>query len=138
MNLRRQGWGGLTVIVLFLAFPALMAAFIGTVLLFPGRLLESLWRFNPEGRTAFEKLGRFSSFLLFLVGAVAGGAAVGISRRHKWGWWFAVLLFAVNACGDAVNVLLTGRVMQGLSGVVISSLFLWYLVQPAVRRQFRD
>jgi hypothetical protein len=65
-------------VILFLAFAALMAAIVGTLLLFPGKLLESLWRFNPEGRAAFQSLGWLASVLLFLVGAVAGGASMGI------------------------------------------------------------
>jgi hypothetical protein len=134
----RQGWSGPTVVSAFLVFATLMAAFIGTLLLFPGKLLESLWRFNPEARSAFQSLGRISSVLLFLVGAVAGGAAVGIRGRRKWGWWLAVLLFSVNACGDVVSLVVTDRVVQGVSGIVISGLFLLYLVQPSVRRQFSD
>jgi hypothetical protein len=138
MNLSRPGWSGLSVVTFFLVFAAILAAFIGTLLLFPGKLLESLWRFNLEARAAFQSLGRLSSLLLFLVGAVAGRAAVGIRRRRKWGWWLAVLLFAVNACGDAVSLFVTGRVVQGVSGVVISGLFLLYLAQPRIRRQFSD
>jgi hypothetical protein len=138
MNRSRLGWSGLTVVSAFLVFATLMAAFIGTLLLFSGKLLESLWRFNLEARAAFQSLGRLSSLLLFLVGAVAGGAAVGIRKRRKWGWWLAVLLFAVNACGDAVSLFVTGRVVQGMSGVVISGLFLLYLAKPGVRRQFSD
>jgi hypothetical protein len=138
VNRFRPGWSGVSVVTLFLALATIMAAFIGTLLLFPGRLLESLWRFNPEAHSAFQSLGRLSSLLLFLVGAVAGGAAVGIRRRRKWGWWLAVLVFAVNACGDAVSLFVTGRVVQGVSGVVISGLFLLYLAQPRVRRQFSN
>jgi hypothetical protein len=134
----RPGWSGVSVVTLFLVFAALMAVFVGTLLLFPGKLLEFLWRFNPEARTAFQSLGWPSSVLLFLVGAVAGGAAVGIRRRRIWGWWVAVLLFAVNACGDAVSLFMMGRAVQGAAGVLISGLFLLYLLQPRVRRQFSD
>jgi hypothetical protein len=133
-----KGWNGLTVVMVFLVFAALMATFIGTLLLFPGKLLEWLWRFNPEARAAFQSLGRLSSLLLFVVGAVAGGAALGIRQRRKWGWWLGVLLFAVNALGDMVSLFVTGRVIRGASGAVISGLFLWYLAHPAVRRQFSN
>jgi hypothetical protein len=122
--------------MLFLVFATLMAAFIGTVLLFPGKLLDSLWRLNPEARTAFQNMGNLSSLLLFVVGGVAGGAAVGIHRRQKWGWWLAVLLFSVNAVGDLFSLLVSGRILQGAAGVVISSFFLFYLMQSRVRRQF--
>ena len=109
MNRPRQGWSGLNVVTIFLVFATLMATFIGTLLIFPGKLLD-----------------------------VAGGAAAGIQRRRKWGWWLAVLLFSVNGLGDAISVFVTGKVLQGGSGVVIAGLFVSYLMRPAVRREFGD
>ena len=133
-----RGWGGLAVVIAFLIFATLIAAFIGTLLLFPGNVLESLWRFNPEARSAFQSMGRLASILLFVVGGVAFGGAVGIYRRRKWGWWLAIVLFSVNALGDAVSLFATGRVLQSASGILISGSFLLYLMQPGVRRQFDD
>ncbi len=133
-----QRSAGLTVVTIFLVFATMMAAFIGTLLLFPGKVIESLWRFNPEARAAFQSMGRLSSLLLFAVGTIAGSATVGILKRRKWGWWLAVLLFSVNALGDLVSLVVMGRILQGASGVVISGLFLLYLMQPGVRRQFSD
>jgi hypothetical protein len=43
-----------------------------------------MWRFNPEARTAFESIGRLSSLLLFVVGAIAAAAAVGIQHGRKF------------------------------------------------------
>jgi len=132
----RGGLNGLTVVTAFLVIAALMATFIGTLLLFPGSLLEWLWRLNPAARTAFESMGWPSSVLLFLVGAVAAGAAVGIRKRRKWGWWLAVLLFAVNIAGDVLSLAVSGGVGRGVAGVLISALFLLYLVRAKVRSQF--
>ena len=109
MSRYRRGWSGLSVVIAFLVFATLMAVFIGTLLLFPGGLLESVWRFNPEARSAFQSMGRLASLLLFVVGAVACGGAVGIYRRRKWGWWLAVLLFSVNALGDAISLFVAGK-----------------------------
>jgi hypothetical protein len=133
--IHKRGWSGLDVVFAFMLFATFMALFVGTSLLFPGKVLESLWRLNPEARTAFQSMGRLSSLLLFVVGAVAGGAAVGIGKRHKWGWWLAVLLFSVNMLGDAIS-LMRGRVWQGASGVLVSGYFIVYLLRPGVRRQF--
>ncbi len=135
---RTPGWSGLSVVTLFLVFAALMAAFMGTLLLFPGKLLEFLWHLNPEGRAAFQSLGRLSSLLLFVVGAIASGAAMGIRQRRMWGWRLAVLLFSVNAVGDTSGMLFGGKMWRGASGLLISGLFLWYLTRNGVRRQFRN
>jgi hypothetical protein len=138
MNRYRRGWSGLSVVTAFLVFAALMAAFIGVLLLFPGSLLESVWRLNPDARSAFQSMGRLSSLLLFVVGTVACGGALGIYRRRKWGWWLAILLFSVNIVGDAISLIVMGRILQGASGLLISASFLVYLTQPGVRRQFGD
>lgn len=82
----------------------------------------------------FHRVGRLLSLLLFVVGAVAGGAAVGIQRRRLWGWWFAVLLFSVNGLGDAISVFVTGKMLQGASGVLTAGLFVAYLMRPDVRQ----
>ena len=132
----QSGFSGLDVVVIFLIFATVMAATVGVALLFPGHLLDAMWRLNPEARTAFESMGRLSSLLLFVVGAVAAGATLGILQRRKLGWWLAVLLFSVNAVGDAVSVVIQGRIWQGLSGVLISALFLTYLLRPSVQAQF--
>ncbi len=136
MSRYRRGWNGLSVVIAFLSFATLMAVFIGILLLFPARLLNSIWRFNPEARLAFQSMGRLASLLLFVVGAVACGGAVGIYRRRKWGWSLAVMLFSVNALGDAISLLSPGRMLQGSFGVLISGLFLLYLMQPRIRQQF--
>ena len=136
MSRSRRSWSGLNVVIAFLVFATLMAVFIGTLLLFPGGLIESIWRFNPEARSAFQSMGRLASLLLFVVGAVACGGAVGIYRRRKWGWSLAVVLFSVNALGDAVSLFAPGRMLRGSFGVLISGLFLLYLMQPRIRQQF--
>jgi hypothetical protein len=138
MSRHRGRWSGLSVVIAFLVFATSMAVFIGTLLLFPSGLLESVWRFNPQARSAFQSMGRLASLLLFAVGAVACGGAVGIYRRRKWGWWLAVMLFSVNAFGDAVSLFAPGRMLRGAFGVLISGLFLWYLMQPKIRQQLSD
>lgn len=123
-------------VIAFLVFATSTAAIIGTLLLFPGKMLESVWRFNSEARSAFQSMGKLASLVLFIVGAVACGGAVGIYRRRKWGWNLAVILFSVNALGDAVSLFAPGRILQGSFGVLISGSFILYLVQPRVRQQF--
>jgi uncharacterized membrane protein (DUF2068 family) len=74
--------------------------------------------------------------LLLLVGAVACAAAVGLLRRKKWAWWFAVVLFAMNGSGDVVGLAMTGDWLRSASGVAISGAFLYSLCRRHVRRYF--
>ena len=138
MSAHWRDCSGLSAVVVFLIFATLTAVFIGTLLFFPGQMLDWVWQLNPEGRAAFQSMGRLSSLLLFVVAAVAGGAAIGIRRRRKWGWRLAILLFSVNGLGDLVSLFVTGRILQGASGVLIAGLFLAYLLRTDVRQEFRE
>jgi hypothetical protein len=52
------------------------------------------------------------------------GAAVGLLRGRKWAWWFAVVLFAINGCGDLVSLFWTKEMLKSGSGVLIAGAFL--------------
>jgi hypothetical protein len=63
-------------------------------------------------------------------------AAIGLLRRRRWAWWFAVILFAINGAGDLVSFVVTGDWLRSASGVVISLAFVWSLVGKRVRIWF--
>ena len=75
--------------------------------------------------------------MLLLLGAGRFAAAVGLLRRKRWAWWFAVILFAINGSGDVVSFIVTGDWLRGASGVVIASAFLYSLSRCRVRRCFQ-
>jgi len=133
---RTDAWSGLSVVIMFLLFAGIMAAFVGTALLFPGRLLDAMWRLNPEARAAFEDMGKLATLLLYGVSLIAVAGAIGIQRRRKWGWWLAVMLFAANGIGDAVSLVVQRRIWHGVSGILIAGLFLGYLLRHPTRREF--
>lgn len=120
----------------FLFAAAAIAAVVGCSLLFPGTLLDRLWALNKPGEAAFRALGRISGVLLLLLCAVTLAAALGLLLRRKWAWWLAVVLFAMNAAGDAVGFAVTGDWLRGASGILIASIFLYALTRHPVRRYF--
>ena len=120
----------------FLFAASAIAAVVGCSLLFPGTLLDRLWELNKPGAAAFRALGRASGVLLLVLGAGTLGAAFGLLQHKTWAWWFAVVLFAVNAAGDAVGLVLTGDWLRSASGILISSAFLYALTRRSVRRHF--
>ncbi len=109
---------------------------VGTSLLFPGLFLDRLWELNPQGAAAFRALGRISGVLLWGLGAGACAAGLGLLRGRKWAWWFAVVLFAVDGSGDVVSYFLIGDWPRSVSGVAVSSAFLYALSRTRVRRYF--
>ena len=126
------------IVAAFLFAATAIAAVAGASLLFPNPLLDRLWELNKPAEVAFRSLGRLSRvMLLLLLGAGTFAAAVGLFRRKRWAWWFAVILFAINGSGDVVSFIVTGDWLRSASGVVISLAFLYSLYRGRVRRYFQ-
>jgi hypothetical protein len=111
--------------ILFAA--AVIAAVVAGSLLFPGTPLDRLWELNKPGA---------AGILLLLLGAAPFAVALGLLQRRRWAWWFAMCLFAVDASGDVVSLALTRDWLRSVSGVAISSAFLYSLTRYPVRRYF--
>ena len=88
----------------FFAFGATMCALTIGLLLFPGSALDSLWRFNPDARLAFESLGYWSLILMLTVGTACLFAAIGLWRAKQWGTWLASIILLINMLADLTNV----------------------------------
>lgn len=116
-----------------LLFALLMAAAVDAALLFPGTTADRLWSLNPAAEPWFNAHRALGMTLVLIAGATAGLAGVGLWRGRRWGWWLAVVVFAVNGLGDAGR-LLTGRYREGFAGVAIVAVFLVLLGLPATRR----
>jgi uncharacterized membrane protein (DUF2068 family) len=89
-----------------------------------GDLLAWLAQFNKLGMAAFQALGRWAGVLLLALAVGTASAATGLLRGKKWAWWFSVVLFAINGCGDVVGFFITKDVLRSGSGVVITGAFL--------------
>jgi hypothetical protein len=125
-----------TVVAAFLFIATAIALVVGESLLFPNRLLDRLWELNKPAAAAFRSMGRIAGVPLVLLGVGTFAAALGLLRRRRWAWWFAVILFAINGIGDLVSLVATGDWVRSASGVVISSAFLWTLCARRVRLHF--
>jgi hypothetical protein len=124
------------IVAAFLFFATAIASIVGISLLFPNRLLDLLWKLNPEGAVLFHSIAPVSG--VFLLGLAAGtfAAARGLLARRRWAWWFSVALFATDACGNVVSYFLIHDAFRAATGAIISSAFLIALCRPNVRRYF--
>jgi len=120
----------------FLFLAAAIAMVIGESLLFPNRLLDSMWQFNPPAAELFRRMGRWSGVPLILLAIAASAAGIGFLRRKQWSWWFAILLFAVDGLGDALSFFATGNVLKSSAGLLISGTFVYFLSRAPVRLYF--
>jgi hypothetical protein len=125
-----------SIVAAFLFAAAGIAVIVGFTLLFPSRLLDSMWSLNPAGAALFQSIGPFSGIFLLMLGAAIFPAACGLLRGSKWAWWFAVSLFTIDACGDIVSYFIIHDVLRTITGVMISAAFLYSLCHLQVRDYF--
>src|SRR5512147_1862275 len=118
---------GITLISLFFVFGSLMSGLAAAMLLFPGSVLESLWRLNPRAHAEFTALGIWAALLMTAVCAACATAAAGLWRGARWGCWTALAILSINLAGDTLNAFLAHdwRTLIGLpvGGVMIA--YLW-------------
>lgn len=74
-----------------------------------------------------------AGFLLFAV--VMAFAAFGWRRRKRWAWRLVLVIFALNAAGDAAR-LFRGELMEGATGVVLVGLLFVFVRSTGVRAHF--
>ena len=107
----------------------------GISLVWPGTLLDRLWDVAYDKYAALLPY-RFAVGPGFLALSVFSAiASVGCFLRRDWGRRLAVGIFALNAAGDAGQILI-GRVTEGAISVLIAALLVFWLTRPSVRRAF--
>ena len=112
----------------FFAFGATMCALTIVLLLFPGSRLDSLWRVNPDGRSAFQSLGSLPILLMFVVGAGCAFASIGLWRSAGWGIRIALIILSLNIVGDLGNALVRHD-YRALIGLPIGGAMIFYLAR---------
>ena|SRR5215471_12202470 len=119
------------IVAAFLFAATGIAAVVGTSLIFPNRLLDRLWELNRPGAAVFHAVGRISGVLLLALGIGTAAAATGLLHRRKWAWWFAMVLFGIDGCGDVLALFATGDILRTAFGVAVCATFLFFLTRLA-------
>ncbi|HZE70913.1 MAG TPA: hypothetical protein VE135_15500 [Pyrinomonadaceae bacterium] len=101
-------------------------------LLFPGSVLEPMWKLNPRAREGFAEIGGWAILLMGAVSIACAMAAAGLWRGSRWGYLLALVLLAINLIGDIANVLL-GTEPRAAVGIPIVIAILVFLL--ASRRE---
>ena len=119
----------------FLTFATIMSGLAGILLLFPGTRLDLMWELNPSAHEQLARFGALPGILFLCLSVILMATTVGWFRRRRWAWQLAVIVIAAQIFGDLFNVF-SGRVGEGVLGVVIAGSLLFYLVRPNVRHSF--
>jgi hypothetical protein len=127
---------GVTALSSFFWAGAIISFIAAVSLLFPGSLLEPMWRLNPRARQGFAGIGGWAILLMGVVSVACAIAAAGLWRGARWGYWFALVLLVINLIGDTTNVLL-GTEPRAAVGIPIVLAILVFLLSRRVRKFFR-
>lgn len=131
---RGRLWGVMLMAIFFAAASCILVA-VGTALLFPGSVLETVWKIYPARRALMMPYRAWLGPSFLMLSIAMAFASVGCFRQRKWGWWLAVTIFAVNGLSDAAQ-LVTGRFVEGGIGTAAACAILFYLSRPNVRSGF--
>jgi hypothetical protein len=121
---------------IFLFFGASMAALAAVTLLHPGTALDRAWSLNRSAHAQLSLFGRVAGVMFLVLSSALFCAGVGWLRRRVWGWRLAVMILAIQAFGDLIN-LLRGELLKGTIGFTVACLLLFYLWRPVIRNGFR-
>lgn len=118
---------GISALSLFFVFGVVMSGLAALMLLFPGSVLEPLWRLNPRAREGFAAMGALAVLLMAVVCVACATAALGLWRGTRWGYWTALAILSVNLAGDTLNVFIAHD-WRTLIGLPIGGAMIAYLV----------
>jgi hypothetical protein len=121
---------------LFLIFASSMAALAGTMLIWPGTVLDRLWSLNETAYAELRKAGSYIGPLFWALSVVLIGAAVGWFRQRVWAFRLTVAIVCTQVAGDLVN-LARGDFVRGAVGVFIAGALLLYLLRSNIRTAFQ-
>jgi hypothetical protein len=126
--------------ILILAIVMFFAAFMGFIVFIStfinGTPLDVIWTLNNSIPQDFKNslLGKILGIFVFIIGIVALSAGWGLLKGLKWAWWITVIIFVLNGIGDVVRVVLGG--FEGIVGILIALIILYYLTRPDVKAFF--
>lgn len=121
-------------IVMFIA--AGLAAWVAYSLIFSDEMFLTLVEMTRPGLMFILERSRLFGALFALLALIVAYGAMEFLRGRKWAWWFAVVLFAVNGCGDVISFFATHDLARSAGGIAVVTAFLVLLSSHGVRSYF--
>ena len=108
-----------------------MSGLTAFLLAFPGTILDAVWKANPQALQNLHTMGVAAIVLMIVVSAACATAALGLSRRERWGYRTAIAILSVNLMGDTLAALFRHD-WRTLIGLPVGGAMIAYLIS---RRQ---
>ena len=122
---------------LFLGFACTMAGLAGTMLLWPGTILDRLWTLNLSAHAALARFGTVAGVFFLTFGVLLLTTVVGWFQQRLWAWRVALVILCTQGVGDFVN-LLRGDFLGGSVGILIAGTLIFLLLRSSVRTMFHQ
>jgi hypothetical protein len=113
-----------------------MAALAGTILIWPGTMLDRLWSLNESAHAELQKAGSYIGPLFWALSITLIAAAIGWFRQRVWGFRLTVAVLCTQVIGDLVN-LIRGDLLRGSAGVLVAGALLLYLLRSEIQTAFQ-
>ncbi len=129
---------GILIVAIIVFIAAVLALIIGISIIIPGTPLDAIWNLKNSFPTGFKStlVGILFAYFLIILGLIMLYATYGIAKGLKSAWWITLIIFTVNGIGDAVSLAFGGG-FNGITGIIIIGLFLFYLTRPNVKKYFK-
>lgn len=121
---------------LFFAMATVLTAAAGVSLLTPHGPLDVMWRIKPRDHETLLAMGPLVGFGFCGLSIAMAAASFGCFARLRWGWGLALAIFIVNGLADAARIPF-GSPWEGIFGVTVVAVIVWWLTRPRVRDLFR-
>ena len=128
---------GVLIVAVIVFIAALLALIVGITIFIPGTPLDMIWTLKNSFPTGFRSSsnGIIFGYFILILGLILISAVWGLIKGMKWAWWVVLIVFLVNGIGDAISIVFGGG-FNGISGVLIVSVFIIYLTRPNVKKYF--
>ena len=128
---------GVLIVAVIVFIAALLALIVGITVIIPGTPLDMIWTLKNSFPTGFRSSsnGIIFGYFILILGLILISAVWGLTKGMKWAWWVVLIIFLVNGIGDAISIVFGGG-FNGISGVLIVSVFIIYLTRPNVKKYF--
>jgi hypothetical protein len=119
----------------FFGFATIMCLIAGVSLLTPSGPLDWIWSVKPGEHAQLLRLGPWVGIGFLLLAIVMASASIGSFARRHWARGLAIGIFIVNALGDAARIPF-GAAAEGISGLAVTGVLIWWLTRPRIRALF--
>jgi hypothetical protein len=128
---------GVTFVAVIVFIAAVLAFIVGISTIIPGTPLDFIWTLRNSFPVGFRSTttGMIFGLFILVLGLILVSSGYGLLKGKKWAWLTVLIIFIINGIGDAISIAYGGGI-NGISGILIASAFLFYLTRPHVKEFF--